>query len=325
MKITSTSFEDLRGVFAVPPLARQQNSSRSLDFEQNSLIVRHIRSGGITRLIYGGNAFLYHVRLSEFEEMLRWLADLDDNLWVIPSIGPTYGRAMDQTKLLRKFKFPTAMILPCGDPRDGSGLERGYREIADAAETRLILYLKDELNFGTDKQAGLDVLARLVADGICAGIKYAVVRDDPARDSYLEALLERVDRRFVISGIGERPAVIHLRDWKLPGFTTGSGCIAPHLSQRIFASCERGDFAQAEDVRGKFLPLEDLRDAWGPARVLHTAVEQVGIGRTGAIPPFVSELSEDQRNELAAVAQRLFAANATLSESVAKRHFSVPL
>ena len=239
---TSVSTDDLRGVFAVPPLARRLDSDRSLDLEQNDLIVRHIQSGGLRRLIYGGNAFLYHLTLSEFEELLRWLADLDDELWVIPSIGPSYGRAMDQAGLLRKFKFPAAMMLPCGDPRDASGLERGYREIADAAETRLILYLKDELNFGTEKQAGLDVAARLVADGVCAGIKYAVVRDNPASDFYLEALLERVDSRFVISGIGERPAVVHLRDWKLPGFTTGSGCIAPHLTQRIFESCERGDF-----------------------------------------------------------------------------------
>ena len=94
MKRTSVSSDDLRGVFAVPPLAR--DSDRSLNLAQNDLIVRHIRSGGITRLIYGGNAFLYHVTLSEFEELLRWLADLDDELWVIPSIGPSYGRAMDQ-------------------------------------------------------------------------------------------------------------------------------------------------------------------------------------------------------------------------------------
>jgi dihydrodipicolinate synthase/N-acetylneuraminate lyase len=311
MKRTSVSIDDLRGVFAVPPLARRPDSDRSLDLKQNDLIVRHVQRGGITRLIYGGNAFLYHITLADFEELLPWLADLDDELWVIPSIGPSYGRAMDQAKLLRRLQFPAVMVLPCADPRDASGLERGYREIADAAETRLILYLKDELNFGTEKQAGLDALARLVADDVCAGIKYAVVRDHPASDSYLEALLDRVDRGFVISGIGERPAVVHLRDWKLPGFTTGSGCLAPHLSQRIFESCERGDFGQAEHLRGAFLPLEDLRDAWGPARVLHAAVDQAGIGRMGPIPPFVSELSEDQRNELETIAQGLFAADAT--------------
>jgi dihydrodipicolinate synthase/N-acetylneuraminate lyase len=309
MKTNPTSFEDLRGVFAVPPLARREDAVRSLDFEENDRIVRHIKSGGITRLIYGGNAFIYHLTLGEYEEMLQWLVTMDDELWIIPSIGPAYGRAMDQAKLLANFQFSAVMMLPCSDPRDAVGIERGCREIAEAAGTQLILYLKDEINFGNDRLAGLDVVARLVADGICAAIKYAVVRDDPANDSYLEALLERVDRRFVISGIGERPAVVHLRDWKLPGFTTGSGCIAPHLSQKIFAACAAADFDLAEKLREDFLPLEDLRDAWGPARVLHAAVEEAGIAQTGAIPPFVSELNDDQLKTLSSVANDLYRAD----------------
>src|SRR5215510_6626943 len=120
MKTTSISTEDLRGVFAVPPLARRADANRSLDLAQNNLIVRHIRSGGITRLIYGGNAFIYHITLAEYEELLGWLSGLDDELWVIPSIGPSYGRAMDQARLLREFQFPAAMILPCSDPRDAA-------------------------------------------------------------------------------------------------------------------------------------------------------------------------------------------------------------
>jgi dihydrodipicolinate synthase/N-acetylneuraminate lyase len=314
MITTSLSPEHLRGVFAVPPLARRPDSVRSLDFEQNDLIVRHIRSGGITRLIYGGNAFIYHVTLREYEELLIWLVSLDDDVWVIPSIGPSYGRAIDQAKLLRKFQFPAAMMLPCGDPRDAAGLEAGYREIADAAQTKLILYLKDEINFGGDKEAGLDAVARLTADGVCAAIKYAVVRDDPATDSYLTALLARVDRRFVISGIGERPAIVHLREWRLPGFTTGSGCIAPRLSRRIFEACESGEFALAEKLRAEFLPLEDLRDAAGPARVLHAAVEHAGIARMGGVPPFVSELGEAEQIKLGAVAQELLTRNRESSE-----------
>src|SRR5205823_5358431 len=213
--------EDLRGVFAVPPLARSGDPRRSLDFEQNNLIVRHIANGGMTRFIYGGNAFLYHLTLAEYEQLLEWLSGFAGDLWTIPSIGPSFGRAMDQALLLRKYKFPCAMMLPCGDPRDAAGLERGYREAAEATGTKLIVYLKEENNFGADKDAGLDAVARLVDDGVCVGIKYAVVRQNPTQDAYLEALLKRVDRQFVISGIGERPAVTHLRDWKLPGFTTG--------------------------------------------------------------------------------------------------------
>ena len=228
---------DLQGVFAVPPLARKSDGDQTIDFEQNDLIVNHIRRGGITRLLYGGNAYVYHLTLREYEQLIEWLNGHAREMTVIPSAGPAYGRAMDQAVLLRRYQFECVMMLPCGDPRDAAGLERGYRQFADAAQTPLFLYLKDESNMGADLEAGLEVIERLVNDGTCVGIKYAVTREDPRRDAYLDALVARVDSRFVVSGIGERPAIVHLRNWQLPGFTTGSGCIAPHLSQSLFEAC----------------------------------------------------------------------------------------
>jgi dihydrodipicolinate synthase/N-acetylneuraminate lyase len=303
MKTTAIRPDDLRGVFAVPPLARARD--RAIDFTENDRLVRHLAAGGITRLLYGGNAFLYHVTLAEYEELLGWLSSLSDEHWAIPSVGPSFGRAMDQAALLARHRFPCAMALPCGDPRDAAGLEAGLREIAQAAGLGLILYLKDEGNFGADKDAGLDVVARLVKDGICVGIKYAVVRPDPTQDSYLDGLLRRVDRRFVISGMGERPAVAHLKAFSLPGFTTGSGCVAPGLCNAILGACVEGDWARAEQLRAAFLPLEDQRDAWGPARVLHAALELAAIARTGPIPPFVSSLPDRPRAEVEPTAREL--------------------
>ena len=296
----------LDGVFAVPPLARAPGKARAIDFEENARIVRYIAKGGISRFIYGGNAFLYHLTLDEYEQLLAWQVGIkEDGLWFIPSAGPSYGRLMDQAKLLRRFAIPCVMTLPCGDPRDAAGLERGLREFADVADTRLMLYLKEETNMGTDLMAGLDAVAQLVDEGICIAIKYAVVREDPAQDRYLDQLLKRVDRRKVISGIGERPAIDHLRQWGLPGFTTGSGCLAPTLSAAVFSACRSGDYGEAERIRSRFLDLEDLRDAWGPARVLHHALELAGIARTGPIPPFVSELSADQEKRIQPVVQEL--------------------
>ena len=305
MKTTPVSLEDLRGVFAVPPLARKADAARSLDFNQNNLLIRHIVNGGITRLLYGGNAFLYHVTLSEYEQMLDWLSGVAGELWAIPSLGPSYGRAIDQASLIRKYKFPCAMMLPCSDPRDAAGLERGYREVAGALGTPLIVYLKEEDNFGANKEAGLDAVARLIDDGVCVAIKYAVVRLDPTLDPYLEELLKRVDRNRVISGIGERPAIIHMRHWGLPGFTTGSGCIAPRLSNKLFQACVGEDYEAAEKLRSTFLPLEDVRDALGPARVLHFATCAAAIAETGPVPPYLSPLTSAQSADLAPVAQAL--------------------
>ena len=299
------SLEDLKGVFSVPPLPRKRDGRRSLDLDAAECVARHIEADGITRFVYGGNAFLHHVTLDEFGTLLDWLAGFAPSRWAIPSLGPSFGRAMDQARLLRRHSFRTAMMLPCGDPRDARGMEAGLREIADAAGVPLVLYLKSEDGFGSDKDTGLDAVGRLMKDGVAVAIKYAVVRDDPAHDAYLGGLLRRVDRARVISGIGERPAVVHMRDFDLPGFTTGSGCIAPGPCAALFAACLQKNWTDAEAIRSRFLPFEDLRDLWGPARVLHHGTELAGIAPTGPIPPFVSPLDRGQLDRLAPIARAL--------------------
>lgn len=303
MKTTPVQQSDRQGVIAVPPLCR--DASGAFQWEECRRVVDHIRAGGVTRLMYGGNAFLYHMTLGEYEQMLEWLTTLDDELWCVPAAGPSYGRLMDQAPLLRRYRFPCVMALPCADPRDAKGLEAGLRRFSAEAETPLIVYLKDETNFGGDLMAGLDAVARLVADGICVGIKYAVVRKDPSVDAYLTALLERVDRRMVVSGIGERPAIVHWNQFQLAGFTSGSVCVAPGLTQAIFDALRAGDTVTAAAIREKFIEHEDFRDAWGPARVLHASMALAGIANTGPIPPFVSGLSDEQQSQLRPAAIKL--------------------
>ena len=65
----------------------------------------------------------------------------------------------------------------------------------------------------------------------------------------------------------------------------------------------------AEKLRAAFLPLEELRDEWGPPRVIHAAVALAGIAETGPIPPFVSELSAAQKDRLRPVARELLKRN----------------
>ena len=298
---------DLAAIFAVPPLPRRADARRSLDLDAAERVAAHIEAGGITRYLYGGNAFLYHITLDEFDVLLGWLASFPATRWAIPSLGPSFGRAMDQARLLRRHHFSCAMMLPCGDPRDAAGMEAGLREIASAIGVPLILYLKSEDGFGTNLDAGLDAVGRLMDDGVAVAIKYAVVRDDPRRDPYLDGLLRRVDRGRVVSGMGERPAIVHLRDHCLDGFTTGSGCLAPAACTQLLAACQTAEWEKAEALRERFMPLEDLRDAWGPARVLHHATELAGIAATGPIPPFVSGLDQRRLDQLAPVARELAA------------------
>jgi dihydrodipicolinate synthase/N-acetylneuraminate lyase len=309
MKTDAVTPADFRAVFAVPPLARRRSASRTIDHDQNDRIIRHIVNGGITRLLYGGNAFVYHLTLGEYEELLGSLAAVAGDTWIIPAIGPSYGRALDQAPIVRRHAFPTAMLLPCNDPRDAAGLAHGIREIADALGTPVVLYLKDDHTFGADVIAGLDTVATLVDAGVVCAIKYAIVRRDPSADAYLDGLLARVDRSVVVSGMGEKPAVVHLRDRGLPGFTTGSGCVAPALSTALLAAATAGRWADADGLRQVFLPLETLRDDWGPARVLHAAIEDAGIAAMGPIPPYVSEVPASKRVAVRDAAAALALAN----------------
>jgi dihydrodipicolinate synthase/N-acetylneuraminate lyase len=65
-----------------------------------------------------------------------------------------------------------------------------------------------------------------------------------------------VDVSHVVGGIGERPAVVHLRRWQLAGYTTGSGTLAPHLTVALLEACERGDYERTEALRRKVFPAK---------------------------------------------------------------------
>ena len=70
----------------------------ALDLDAAECVARHIEAGGITRYLYGGNAFLYHITLDEYEVLLGWLAAFRRRRWAIPSLGPSFGRAIDQAR-----------------------------------------------------------------------------------------------------------------------------------------------------------------------------------------------------------------------------------
>src|SRR6478672_957432 len=99
MSSSSIPLDDLAAVFAVPPLPRRNDATRSLNFDAAEPIAKHIEAGGITQSLYGGNAFLYHVTLGEYEALLDWLAGFAEPRWAIPSVGPSFGRAIDQSRL----------------------------------------------------------------------------------------------------------------------------------------------------------------------------------------------------------------------------------
>lgn len=287
-----------RSVIAVPPLARDQNLE--IDRVENKRIVEYLEQGGVTTLLYGGNAVLYHIALSEYAKLLEMLADVaSDQTTVIPSVGPAYGMMMDQAEILRDFDYPTVMVLPQEAIATKAGITTGTRKFAEAFGKPIVLYLKH------DRYMEPEQVRSLVDDGLVSAIKYAVVRDDTVDDTYLREIIDAVGTDLIVSGIGEQPAIIHLRDFGLNGFTSGCVCLAPALSMQMLHAIQAKRFDEAETIRAQFEPLEDLRNNINPIRVLHEAVGLAGIAKTGPIMPLLSPISAAESNLVERAAKAL--------------------
>lgn len=311
MKTTPVTPTDLASsVLAVPPLAR--NKDLTLNKEANRALIRHLQDGGVSTLMYGGNANFYNIGAGEYPAIVDMLQELAaPNSWVIPSIGPDFGKALDQVAVLKQRSFPTAMVLPQTFPSTPAGAEAGLKHIADAYGKQIIVYIKAEGYLNPQN------VENLVKAGIVCGIKYAIVRQDPKQDAFLTELVQRVDRKFIISGIGERPAIVHLRDFGLSAFTSGSVCVGPRGSMALLAALKRKDYATAETIRSAYIPLEDCRDGLSPIRVLHEAVGLAGIADMGPMLPLLSNIEDQHHGRIGKAARDLLAHDKALATKAA--------
>ena len=301
MQTTAFRTEQFRSsVLAVPPLARDANER--VCATENTKLVRHIEAGGVSMLLYGGNANLYHVRPSEYAALLETLeAVAGKDTLVIPSVGPSYGLMMDQADLLKGTHFPTAMVLPTKAIMTEAGLMNGFRRFVEAFGHPAVLYIKEE---GYISPEGA---AELVRDGLVSFIKYAIVRKDPSEDDFLSRLVSFVDPQMICSGIGEQPAMVHMTKFRLNGYTSGCVCVNPALSQRMLKAIISKDYDLAEKIRRIFLPLEDLRNEINPIRVLHEAVQLCDIAKTGRHLPLLSGITESAAERIRQAATELLA------------------
>jgi dihydrodipicolinate synthase/N-acetylneuraminate lyase len=303
MKTDAVTFADLgASVLAVPPLARK--ADLTVNKEANTALIRHIEAGGVSTLLYGGNANFYNIGLYEYAAIVDELAEIAaPKTWVIPSVGPDFGKMLDQAALLKSRKFPTVMALPMTFPMTPAGSVTGLRRFAEAFGRPIIVYIKAE---GYLTPEGVKTL---VDSGAVAAIKYAIVRTDPLKDPFLTKLVDLVDRRYIVSGIGERPCITHLRDFGLNGFTSGSVCVGPRGTTQILAALKRQDYDTAAKIRERYIALEDCRDAYSPIRVLHEAIGLAGIADMGPILPLLTNLEPERHEEVKKAASALLAAD----------------
>lgn len=299
---TSIALADLgHSVVAVPPFAL--NEDHEPNREANRALIRHLESGGVTTLLYGGNANVHNWPVSRFGD---WLDGLEEavapDTWLVPSVGPDWGKLLDEAAILKSRRYPAAMALPMIAPQTPAGVLRGIETFVERSGVPLIIYIK------TDGYVPAEALGRLVEQKAVFGIKYAVPRADITQDPYLDAIIQAVGRERIVSGFGEPPALPHLEHFDLAGFTAGCVCIAPALSMAFLHALKRRDGAEARRILPHIQPLEAIRERANAIRVLHTAVTLSGIAPMGPILPLLTEADPAIHGEIQEAARTLLAA-----------------
>ncbi|MFN3613182.1 MAG: dihydrodipicolinate synthase family protein [Rubrimonas sp.] len=301
MRLSVSKADLAQSVLAVPPLA--VDAAGDYAPAPNATLIRHIQTGGVSTLLYGGNALAQHWPMSRYAAWLDQLIDAAaDQTWIIPSVGADGGRLVDQAPILRERGFPVAMLLPMSSPLTADGMLTAVRRFHRDSGAQLLIYVK------TDGYIDAEMLAALDRSGTLFGVKYAVPRQDPAQDDYLRSLIAAIGADRIVSGFGEPPAVNHMLRFGLAGFTAGCVCIAPSLSMAALKALKASDRAKAEAVIAALRPLEALRGEINEIRVLHDAVAMAGIAETGPILPPSSPVPQADRARVASAAKTLLAA-----------------
>ena len=298
-----TPSEFARSVVAVPPIALDAEGRVAV--EANRRLMAHIAAGGITTLLYGGNANLYHYGVALFREALHALhAHRPRSARLLFSIGPDFGKAMDQTVEIRRAGVVDVMLLPTAFPSDPRGVAEGARRLADSLGFGLVLYLK------RDGYIDPEALGRLVEDGTVGFVKYAVERAEAGTDAYLDAVIAAVGIGKLASGMGETPIHDHLGRRRLATYTSGAACVAPAAANELLALYRAGRDAEAPRLSAPFLAFERLRTRIGGVATLHDAIGLAGLGDFGPLSPMLSNLTAAEKAGIAPVIAQLVAAEA---------------
>jgi len=272
-----------RTVIAVPPVA--WTDQLDLAEDENRKLLRHIEAGGIGAVLYGGNANLYHYDSGRFSALLDLVGEAAaPDTDIIPSIGPDFGKLLDQARVVRDRRFAGVMALPMTFPTHPAGIERALRMASDALGGPLILYIKREHYLAPDR------VEALFADGAVVFVKYAVEREDPRGDRYLSDLCAAIGAGNIASGMGETPIHAHLPDYRVRTYTSGGVCIAPRAALALLAAHRAADTRAAQRLAAPFLAFETVRAAINGFSVMHDAVSLAGIARMGPILPMAGNV-----------------------------------
>lgn len=274
--------------------------------------VEHLLAGGVDFIMPEcGTGLVYDATLEEYEAVVGAFCDAAaGRAWIVPGIGPGYGRSLEMGHIARGLDVAGVMIMPVVGPASAGGVERGMRQITEKVGLPTILY-----------QRRLDIMPVEQVVGLCrlegvVGLKYAV-DDMAAFDRIVDGAGSQA---AMVCGMAEDPSIEYLQHGAV-GFSSGMANFVPRMSRQLLASCEAGDLQEAERLRQLMLPFEDLRGenaARYSGSALHAAMDIAGLAG-GPVIPFAEDVQAEDMGRVEALMAVLMAAERDIEQQSIQR------
>ncbi len=288
--------EACRNVLVVAITPRR--SDFKVDLQGAYKNVRYLVERGVDFIMPAcGTGLVYDMCLEDYEAVVGTFVDAaGDEAWVVPGIGPGFGRSLEMGRIAQSLGVAGVMIMPIVGPASADGVFNGLREIAKAVQLPTILY-----------QRRLDIMPVSSVIRLCemdniVGLKYAV-EDTEA----FEAIADKAgDRAAMICGMAEDPCITYMERGAV-GFSSGMANFVPRMSLTLLRTFVSGDTVEAKRLRALMVPFEDLRGERGArysTSALHAAMDVAGLAG-GPVIPFAADVAAEDLPRLHSVVERL--------------------
>jgi len=167
---------------------------------------------------------------------------------IFAPVGLQVGHAVEIGQRSMEAGADGIMFMPFVHPyMSDAGARDYYLEVIDAGEAPTLVYRKGPIP--TD-----DLLLELADDPRVVGVKYAVNE----MHGFRTTMLADGGRIEWLCGSAERFAPYYMLIGS-PGYTTGAGNLAPHVTLAMHAALAAGEYDEALRLQEVLLPIEDYR------------------------------------------------------------------
>jgi 4-hydroxy-tetrahydrodipicolinate synthase len=246
--------------------------------------VRHLIDSGANFIMPEcGTGLVYDASLEEYEAVVgTFLDEAGGDAYIVPGIGPGFGRALEMGHIARTLGADGVMIMPVVGPGSAKGVRIGLKQITEKVGLPTILYQRR-----LDIMPMEDVVWLCQLDGV-VGLKYAV-EDIKAFDQIAE---KAGDHAAMVCGMAEDPCIEYMQHGAV-GFSSGMANFVPRISLTLHQKFVSDDIFEARRLRRLMVPFEDLRGERGArysSSALHAAMDRAGLAG-GPVIPFAEDVA----------------------------------